>query len=69
MSKKLRAYSVTKRGEDDFVKSAVVYGHLLERNASFPLMYLQKPKHITDEQFDKLVEGVKLTINADVLEG
>jgi len=45
------------------LKSGIVWGHSRDTNGSFPLLYITKPKHITQEDFELLLS--KLDINFD----
>lgn len=42
------------------IKSGIVWGHSKNSNSSFPLLYISKPKHITEEQFNKLLDSIEI---------
>ncbi len=43
------------------IKSAIVWGHSAKTNSIFPMLYISKPKHITQEDFELILD--KLDIN------
>ena len=42
------------------IKSGIVWGHSKDKNSSFPLLYISKPKHITEEQFNELLDSIEI---------
>lgn len=42
------------------IKSAVVWGHSKEENAAFPLLYVTKPKHISIEEYEELLDSMDI---------
>ena len=43
------------------IKSGILWAHSKNTNGMFPLLYISKPKHITQEDFELLLD--KLIIN------
>lgn len=42
------------------IKSAIVWGHSKDTNGSFPLLYISKPKHISEEEYKELIEAISI---------
>ena len=42
------------------IKSGIVWGHSNTSNSSNPLLYISKPKHITDEAFEELLDSIDI---------
>ena len=42
------------------IKSGIVWGHSKNSNSIFPLLYISKPKHITEEQFNELLDSIDI---------
>lgn len=42
------------------IKSAIVWGHY--KSGSSPLFYITKPKHISQEDFDYILDRLEITI-------
>lgn len=43
------------------IKSAILWGHSKNSNSTFPLVYISKPKHVSEEDFKLILD--KLDIN------
>jgi hypothetical protein len=43
------------------IKSAIVWGHSKTSNSSSPLLYISKPKHVSQKDFDFMLEHLDLT--------
>lgn len=57
---KLRSIEVDRNRNKIFgIKSGIIWGHHKE-GGSFPLLYLSKPKHISQEDFDTLLEHINI---------
>ena len=56
--KKIKAYSVEK-GIKGICKSPAIWAHDAEKNSMMPVCYLMKPKWMTEEQFEKIIESMK----------
>jgi len=41
-------------------KSATIYANSAKSNSSYPLLYLRKPKGITDEQYQDLLDAIEI---------
>ena len=44
------------------IKSAIVWGHSKNTNSSFPLLYISKPKNISQSDFELLLEKIQIEI-------
>jgi len=62
---KFSAYSIETSGIKGICKSPSVWGHDATNNGMYPLIYLKKPKWMSDKQFSKVVKGITLNINAN----
>ncbi len=49
------------RGKIFGIKSGIIWGHRIDKNAIFPLLYISKPKGISQEDFEELLD--KIVIN------
>lgn len=45
------------------IKSGIVWGHSNKSNSSFPMLYISKPKGISKEDFDLLLDKLEININ------
>lgn len=45
------------------IKSAILWGHSNKSNSCSPLIYITKPKHVTQEDFDEILEKLDININ------
>lgn len=45
------------------IKSGIVWGHSNNSNSSFPMLYISKPKGISKEDFDLLLDKLEININ------
>ena len=58
----LRGFEVYPNEDKIFgIKSAIIFGINKNENSSSPLLYLTKPKNITDEQYKELISRIKIT--------
>lgn len=58
----LRSIEFDKNKEHIFgIKSAILWGHR-EKGATSPLLYISKPKHISQEDFDYLIDHLDLQL-------
>jgi hypothetical protein len=60
MTKDLVGYSISTDGLA-YIKSAAIYGHY-KPNTIAPLVYLQKPKWVSDEDFKRIISSLKLEL-------
>lgn len=44
------------------IKSAILWGHSSENNSMFPLLYISKPRSVSQEDFEELIEKLDLTM-------
>ncbi len=44
------------------IKSGIVWGHSNKSNSSFPMLYISKPKSISQEDFELLLEKIDISI-------
>lgn len=45
------------------IKSAIIWGHSKNTNSCFPILYVSKPKHINQSDFELLLTKLSITIN------
>lgn len=43
------------------IKSGILWGNF-DNNSSSPLLYISKPKHISQEDFEILLDKIKITL-------
>ncbi len=48
------------------IKSGILWGYSNETNSSFPLLYISKPKHVSDEDFEILLNNLEIKIKKPV---
>lgn len=44
------------------IKSAIVWGHSKDCNESSPLFYISRPKHVSQEDFDFILDHLDITL-------
>lgn len=44
------------------IKSAVIWGHLKDSNSLFPLLYISKPRNISQEDYELLLNKIDISI-------
>lgn len=44
------------------IKSGIVWGHSNKSNSSFPMLYISKPKNISQEDFELLLDKIQIEI-------
>lgn len=44
------------------IKSAIIWGHSNKSNSIFPILYISKPKHITQEDFEVLLDSLNIEL-------
>jgi len=47
------------------LKSAIIWGHSKYTNSCIPLLYISKPKHISQEDFEYLLNNLIINIKND----
>jgi len=45
------------------IKSGIVWGHSNKSNSSFPMLYISKPKHVSQKDFELLLSKIDIQIN------
>lgn len=57
----IRSFEFDKNRKKIFgIKSGIVWGHSKDTNGSFPMLYISKPKGITEEQFNELLNSIDI---------
>jgi hypothetical protein len=60
---KIRSFEFDKNRTRIFgIKSAIVWGHSKDTNGSFPMLYISKPKNISQEDFEILLDKIDIEI-------
>jgi hypothetical protein len=44
------------------IKSGILWGHSKHTNGSFPLLYISKPKNISQADFELLLDNIDITM-------
>lgn len=44
------------------IKSAIIWGRKKESNGMTPILYISKPKHVSLEDFEDLLDNLKIEI-------
>jgi len=62
--KNLRSIEFDKNRRKIFgIKSGIVWGYSKNTNSSSPLLYISKPKHISQEDFEFMLERLEVGLN------
>ncbi len=60
---KIKSFEFDKNRNKLFgIKSAIVWGHAKDTNSVFPLLYISKPKGISQEDYELLLEKIQISI-------
>lgn len=60
---KIKAFEFdTNRNAIFGIKSGIVWGFNKENNSCYPLLYISKPKNLKQEDFELLLDKIKITI-------
>lgn len=60
---KLRSVEYDKNRTKIFgLKSAILWGRFKDSNGSMPLLYISKPKHIPQEEYEDLLERLEINL-------
>jgi hypothetical protein len=43
------------------IKSGIIWGHSRKINSISPLVYISKPKHVSQEEFDEILEKIRIS--------
>lgn len=58
---KIKSFEFDKNETKIFrIKSAIVWGHSSRTNGSFPILYIRKPKGITEEEYRELIDSINI---------
>ena len=58
----IRGFELYKNEDKNFnIKSAIIFGIDKKGDCAGSLLYLTKPKHITEEQYKELISRIKIT--------
>lgn len=58
---KIKSFEFDKNENKIFgIKSAIIWGHSNRTNGIFPLLYLRKPKHISEEEYQELINSIDI---------
>lgn len=61
----LRSFEFDKNKKHIFgIKSGIVWGHSNKSNSSSPLLYISKPKSISQEEYEELLECIDIQFKA-----
>lgn len=59
---KIKSFEFDKNRNKIFgIKSAIIWGHSKGTNGIFPLLYLYKPKHISQEEYEELINSIEIS--------
>ena len=59
----IRSFEFDKNRKSIFgIKSGILWGHSNKSNGSFPMLYISKPKHISQEDFELLLDKIDISI-------
>ena len=42
------------------IKSGIIWGYFKDKNSVSPILYISKPKHISQEEFDELLDSIEI---------
>jgi hypothetical protein len=63
ITRRIKSYEVDTNREHKYgIKSAIVWGHSRDTNSVFPLLYLTKPKGMTQEDYEYLLKKINILI-------
>jgi len=61
--KKVKSIEFDKNRNQNFgIKSGILWAYSNEKNSIFPLLYISKPKHISKEDFDLILDRLSIGI-------
>ena len=59
----IKSFEYDKNRDAKFgLKSAIIWGHSNKSNSCFPMLYISKPKGISQTDFELLLEKLEITI-------
>lgn len=56
----IKAFELDKKPNVFGLKSAVIWGHSSKSNSMYPLLYLRKPKGISQEEYTQLLDAIQI---------
>jgi len=57
----LRSFEFDRNRKQIFgVKSGIVWGHSNKTNGMYPILYISKPKNISQEDYEKLLDCIEI---------
>jgi len=60
---KIKSFEYDKNRDAKFgIKSAIIWGNSNQTNGIFPMLYISKPKGISQTDFELLLEKLEITI-------
>jgi hypothetical protein len=60
---KIKSFEFDKNRNKIFgIKSGIVWGHSNENNSMFPILYISKPRNISKEDFELLLNKIDIKI-------
>jgi hypothetical protein len=60
---KIKSFEFDKNRNKLFgIKSGIVWAHSKDVNGSYPLLYISKPKHISQEDFEFILEHMDIIL-------
>ena len=60
---KIKSFEFDKNRRKIFgIKSAIIWGHSKDTNGIFPMLYISKPKHVSQEDYELLLENLEIDI-------
>lgn len=61
----IRSFEFDKNRKAIFgIKSGIIWGHSNKTNGSFPILYISKPKGISQEDFELLLDKLDISIRS-----
>jgi len=57
---KLKSFSLCRNENKEYRKSAIVYGNLKNTNSSYAILYITKPKNISEEEYRELIDALEI---------
>lgn len=60
---KIRSFEFDKNRTKIFgIKSGIVWGHSKDTNGIFPLLYISKPKSISEKEFEEILNSIEINL-------
>ena len=61
---KIQSIEFDKNEKHEFgIKSTIIWGHSNENNVTYPLLYISKPKHISEEDYRYMINKLEIHMN------